>query len=108
MLYNGQNIIITIRDIAFGGNGVGTAEDGLTIFVPYSAPGDKLRVELTKVKKRFAEAKIVEIITPSPFRVEPKSKDYAAAPITQYEHISYDKQLEIKQTQLCKMLVMLL
>lgn len=100
MLYTGQNIIITIKDIAFGGNGVGTADDGLTIFVPYSAPGDKLRVELTKVKKRFAEAKIQEIITPSPFRVEPLSKDYGAAPITQYEHICYEKQLEVKQKQL--------
>ncbi len=100
MLYTGQNIIITIKDIAFGGNGVGTAENGQTVFVPYSAPGDKLRVEISKVKKRFAEAVIQEVITPSPFRVEPKSKDYGMAPISQYEHISYEKQLEIKEKQL--------
>lgn len=100
MLYTGQKTILTIRDIAFGGNGVGTADCGLTVFVPYSAPGDKLRVEITKVKKRFAEAKIQEILEPSPFRVEPKTKDYGTAPISQYEHISYEKQLEIKSKQL--------
>lgn len=99
-LYVGQKIIINIKDIAFGGNGVGVADNGQTIFVPYSAPGDKLRVEIRKVKKRFAEAVIDEILEPAECRVKPKSENYGVTPVSQYEHLVYEKQLEIKQKQL--------
>ncbi len=100
MIYKGQNLKIKINAIAFGGNGVGKSDDGMTIFVPYTAPGDLVRVEITKVKKRFAEAKLIEVIEASPDRVEPKSDNYTEISITQYEHIAYEKQLEIKQQQL--------
>ncbi|MGL4854519.1 MAG: class I SAM-dependent RNA methyltransferase [Lentisphaeria bacterium] len=100
MLYTGQNLKLSIEDIAFGGNGVARTSDGMAVFVPYSAPGDELRVEITKVKKRFAEAKIIEIIKPSQFRVSPKTEKYQELSISQYEHICYEKQLEIKEKQL--------
>ena len=104
MLFLGKNIKIEITGIAFGGNGVGKDKEGMTVFVPFTAPGDMVRVEVVKVKKRFAEAKLVEIITPSEFRCETKTEGYTESSITQYEHIKYEKQLEIKQEQLVNQL----
>ena len=99
MLNVDQIIELNIKDIAFGGNGVGQAADGMTVFVPYSATGDKLKVQITKVKKKFAEATIVEILEKSPDRVEPTDKLYGEHSASQYEHISYEAQLRIKTSQ---------
>jgi 23S rRNA (uracil1939-C5)-methyltransferase len=104
MLFLGKNIKIEITAIAFGGNGVGRDRSGMTVFVPFTAPGDFVRVEITKVKKRFAEGKLIQIITSSEFRCEPKTENYTDSSISQYEHIVYAKQLEIKQEQLINQL----
>ena len=59
-----DRIIIKIDSIAFGGEGVGRIGD-VVAFVPFSAPGDELEIEITQVKKRFFRGKIIKIITKS-------------------------------------------
>ncbi|MFA6029175.1 MAG: 23S rRNA (uracil(1939)-C(5))-methyltransferase RlmD [Elusimicrobiota bacterium] len=49
----------------------GSTTAGRVIFVPYAAPGDRLRVRLRKVEKGFAEAELLEVLSPGPERVEP-------------------------------------
>ena len=44
------------------------------IFVEGAYPGDKVKAELRKIKKSYAEAKVIEIISPSSFRTEPRCK----------------------------------
>jgi 23S rRNA (uracil1939-C5)-methyltransferase len=62
---------VTIEKLAIGGAGV-ARHDGLVIFVPDSAPGDQLLIELTFKKKNYAEAKILQILAPGPERrIEP-------------------------------------
>lgn len=60
---------VTIEKLAIGGAGI-ARHDGLVIFVPDSAPGDILLVELTKKKKNFAEARIIQILRSGPERRE--------------------------------------
>ena len=60
---------VTIERIAAGGDGVART-DGIVVFVPRSAPGDRARVTLD-VRKRFARGTIEALIDSSPDRVEP-------------------------------------
>jgi 23S rRNA (uracil1939-C5)-methyltransferase len=53
-----------------GGRGVGKIE-GLVVFTPHTAPGERVRVRLLKLKKNYAEAELVEVLSPSPERIEP-------------------------------------
>lgn len=62
-----SRIEVTIEKLAIGGAGI-ARHDGLVIFVPDSAPGDELLVEITLKKKNFAEARILEIRKPGPER----------------------------------------
>jgi len=57
---------VVIDSIAAGGDGVGRT-DGVVVFVPRAARGDRLRVEL-ETRKRFARGTIRELIEPSPDR----------------------------------------
>ena len=58
-------IKLNITDLTGGGDGVGHAPDGRVVFVPNTAVGDEVLAHILKVKKKFAFAKIEEIITPA-------------------------------------------
>ena len=60
---------VAIESIAAGGDGVARS-DGIVIFIPRTAPGDRVRARLD-VRKRFARGTIDAILEPSPDRIEP-------------------------------------
>ena len=95
----GTRLTVTIVDIAFGGEGVARAED-FVIFVPFVLVGESVEVELIEVKKRFARAKLIRVVEPSPDRVEPRCKFFAACGGCQYQHIDYPAQLRLKHKQI--------
>jgi len=68
--------VTAILRLASGGDGIGQLEDGRTVFVPRSAPGDI--VELTRVRehRRYARARVGRLIHPSSLRVEPRCPHY--------------------------------
>jgi len=70
MINVGQKIKITIEKIITGGDGIGRY-GGFVVMVPYSAPKDVLLVEIISVKKNFARAGIISVISPSPHRIIP-------------------------------------
>ena len=91
----GDRLILEIEDVAAGGEGVGKV-DGFVIFVPASAPGDKLEVELTAVKKKYGRARISRILEPSRRRVKPPCPVYETCGGCQFQHLDYDAQLTFK------------
>src|SRR5688572_25366771 len=95
MLQPGQNVSFTIHDIAFGGDGVGRLDE-FVVFVPFVALGEEVEVELTEVKKNFARARLVRVIKPSPDRVDAPCPYFGACGGCQYQHIAYERQLELK------------
>jgi tRNA/tmRNA/rRNA uracil-C5-methylase (TrmA/RlmC/RlmD family) len=95
----GGRHIVTIHDIAFGGEGVARIED-FVIFVPFVALNDEVEVELTEVKKRFGRAKLLRVITPSGDRVQPLCQYFGDCGGCQYQHIAYEAQLAIKHKQI--------
>jgi 23S rRNA (uracil1939-C5)-methyltransferase len=71
-----QAATVVIRGIAGGGDGVGTLDDGRTVFVPRTAPGD--RVTITNVRRHasFARARVASIVEAGPGRVAPPCPHY--------------------------------
>ncbi len=91
----GSLLELTVDRLAHGGNGVARREDGYVVFVQGAVPGDRVRAEVGKAKKAYAEARAIEILEPSPDRVEPAA-DHPGAP---WQVLPYERQLEIKQEQ---------
>ena len=67
---------VTIESIAAGGDGVGHLDDGLAVFVPRTAPGDAVEVEVVNRKPRYARGRVVCLLSRGPDRVEPRCKHY--------------------------------
>jgi tRNA/tmRNA/rRNA uracil-C5-methylase (TrmA/RlmC/RlmD family) len=95
----GQRVILTITDIAFGGEGVGRLEQ-FVVFVPFVVLGEEVEAELTEVKKHFARARLIRVIQPSPDRVTPQCRYFGECGGCQYQHIDYPRQLELKHKQI--------
>src|SRR5579862_2346332 len=85
-----------IESIAFGGNGV-LKNEGLVIFVPFTAPQDQVTVEITTKKKNFALGSLLSITVPSPDRVDPVCPYFGTCGGCQFQHLNYSAQLEIKR-----------
>lgn len=95
----GQRVTIQITDIAFGGEGVGRIEQ-FVVFVPFVVLGETVEAELTEVKKQFARAKLIRVVTPSPHRVTPRCRYFGDCGGCQYQHIDYPQQLALKHKQI--------
>jgi 23S rRNA (uracil1939-C5)-methyltransferase len=88
----------TIQDVAFGGAGVARSE-GKVVFIPFTIPGEEVVARIVKEKKSFAEAELFEVTVPSPDRVEPPCPYFGKCGGCAYQHISYPRELAIKQQQ---------
>jgi len=95
----GDRLTLTIGDIAFGGEGVARVED-FVIFVPFVAVGEVVEAEVTESKKRFARARLLRVVTPSPERVEPACPHFGECGGCQYQHLAYPTQLRLKHKQI--------
>ena len=67
---------VRIRSIAAGGDGVGTLEDGRTVFVPRTAPGDLAELKVLSLARRFARARLDRLLESSPERAAPPCPHY--------------------------------
>lgn len=87
---------IEIKDVSSDGNGVGTV-DGFAVFVPGTVTGDIVSALIVKVQKRYAYAKVLEIIKPSSYRKEAECSAFKKCGGCSLMHIDYNYQLEIKK-----------
>ena len=94
----GDKLVLKIDDIAFGGEGVGRAED-FVVFVPFVHVGEVVEAEVIEVSKRFSRAKLLRIIEPSPERVQPGCRYFGECGGCQYQHIAYPAQTRLKRKQ---------
>ena len=97
----GDKISLTIDTIAFGGDGIGRAEN-VVVFVPFTARGDVAEVEIREAKKRYLRGRLRNLITPSPDRVDPPCPYYRRCGGCHYQHIEYGSQLEMKGRQVAE------
>ncbi|UCC76750.1 MAG: class I SAM-dependent RNA methyltransferase, partial [Anaerolineales bacterium] len=93
----GEDLVIQLADMAHGGDAVGRHE-GKAIFVPYGIPGESVRVEILRDRGRFAHARLLEVLSASPQRVQPPCPYFGVCGGCQWQHLSYDSQLEYKRS----------
>ncbi len=87
---------LQIEKMAYGGKGIARV-DGLVIFVKGGVPGDRLTAKVFKKKKDFAEAGIIEILTPSPDRITAPCPYAGYCGGCQWQHVRYETQLKYKK-----------
>lgn len=88
--------VLTIERLAAGGSGVGRVE-GTVCFVPFTAPGDRARVRLTVRKRSWMQGELLELLEPSPLRVQPPCPAFGRCGGCDWQHIRYDEQCRAKQ-----------
>ena len=91
-------IEVKIEDMGVDGEGIGKA-DGITLFIKDAVIGDVVQAKIMKMKKSYGYARLLEVLTPSPYRVEPKCPVSRPCGGCQLQALSYDKQLEFKENK---------
>ena len=91
-----DEIILEITDVTNNGSGVGRYE-GMAVFVPLTAVGDKAKVLILKVKKNYAYGKLLELLEASPYRTQNDCPVFARCGGCVSRHISYAKECELKE-----------
>ena len=94
-LTKNQIVELEIVSLSSDGNGIGRAE-GQAVFVPCTAPGDRLRVRIVKVLSRYAFGRVEEILVPGPGRVAPDCPAFGPCGGCALRHIEYMAECEAK------------
>jgi len=95
--------LVTIEKLAFGGSGMGRL-NGKVCFIPFTAPGDRGRVQIQAEKKSYSEGVLLECMAPSPDRVTPPCGVFGECGGCCWQHIRYSAQVEAKQQIFVEML----
>ena len=91
-----EHVRLSIQSLAHGGDGVAHLPDGRTVFVPGTCPGDEVTIEVTVEHERWARGSVLSLDQPSVDRVEPACPYFGVCGGCQWQHISYDRQLDAK------------
>ena len=102
----GDRVTATVETLAYGGDGIARIE-GRVIFIPETIPGETVSIRISQVKKRYARAELLELITPSPLRrapccrvTQPDTGTSCRVPGCVYDHLDYSAEVQAKQQQL--------
>ena len=105
-----QEIELEITTLTNLGSGLGRVplpgegDANWVVMVPFTLPGERVRVRTFRNHKNFTEADLVEVLTPSPHRVEPGCPLFGRCGGCQYQHLTYAEQLAWKQRQVAELL----
>jgi 23S rRNA (uracil1939-C5)-methyltransferase len=88
--------VLEITGIAAGGDGVGRLADGRVAFVPRTAPGDEVRIDVTRDGGRWVRGEVAEVLSASPLRRDPPCPLFERCGGCQLQHLDYPAQLEAK------------
>ena len=98
ILHRGQEIDLTVDSLAFGGRGVARHGE-LVVFVSRALPGDRVRARVTKLKRRHAEARTVEVLEAGPGRVAPRCAHFGVCGGCAWQDLDYAEQVRHKAAQ---------
>lgn len=84
-----------VESITHNGEGVARIE-GKAVFIPGAIPGETVDIEMLDNRKSFTRARLIQVLEPSPDRLEPPCQHYCACGGCSYQHVSYSRQLQLK------------
>ena len=88
MFEKNMELELLIEDMGVDGEGIGKS-DGMPFFVKDAVVGDKVLVKITKMKKRYGYARLMRVIEPSPYRVQPRCAYYRQCGGCQIQAMDY-------------------
>lgn len=91
-----ETLDLAIDSLAAGGDGVGRAPDGRVVFVPLTAPGDRVRVALHERRSRFSRGRLMELLEAGPDRIAPLCPEFGRCGGCAWQHVDYPAQLRAK------------
>jgi len=92
----GQIIDLKVTDLAFGGKGIAHI-DGFAVFIDQAVPLDLVSIRIIKKKKNFANGRILKLLEPSPYRINPPCEFSGFCGGCKWQFLKYDKQISYKQ-----------
>jgi 23S rRNA (uracil1939-C5)-methyltransferase len=87
---------VTLTTLIYGGEALGRLPDGKAVFVPYTLPGERARVQIVEEKRGYARAELLELLEASPDRINPLCAHFYICGGCHYQHMPYERQLEAK------------
>jgi 23S rRNA (uracil1939-C5)-methyltransferase len=87
---------VRLEKLVYGGDALGRLPGGQAVFVPFGLPGEKVKVRVIEEKRGHVRAELVELLEPSPERIEPKCRHFTVCGGCHYQHLSYQAQLQLK------------
>ena len=91
-----EQVTIELTDMAYEGHAIGR-NDNEVVFAEYGIPGEEAVVELYKRQPGYANGRVIEVTQPSPDRVEPRCPYFGNCGGCHWQHIGYERQLELKR-----------
>jgi 23S rRNA (uracil1939-C5)-methyltransferase len=97
-LQDGDSSLLTVKleKLVYGGDVIGRLADGRAVFVPFGLPGEKVKARVVEDKRGHVHARLVEVLEPSPERIEPKCKHFGVCGGCHYQSLAYPAQLRGK------------
>ena len=95
-LQKNDRCVLTLENYTAEGYGVGRTAEGLTVFVPGGARGDRAEVQLLKVRRTYAFGRILRLLEPAPCRITPDCPVFARCGGCDFRHITYEEELWLK------------
>ena len=95
-LKRGDEVELTIEKFADRGKSLARL-DGYVVFVAGAVPGDRVRVRVFKSKKKYAEARLLDVLEPSTLRTEPRCYYFESCGGCKWQHVAYEAQLAAKR-----------
>jgi len=96
MVRRGEEIVLKIEDVAYGGLGVARV-DGVVVFVEKGLPGQTVRARVVKKKSDYLTARILEVLEPADYEIPPQCSHFGVCGGCKWQNVTYEKQLEFKQ-----------
>ncbi|MFM8321966.1 MAG: class I SAM-dependent RNA methyltransferase [Chloroflexota bacterium] len=93
---SGKQVMIELKSLAYGGDAVGRLPDGRAAFVPLALPGETVLADVVEERRGFARLALVEVLQPSPQRVQPRCRHFGDCGGCHYQHLPYPDQLAAK------------
>lgn len=88
---------LEITALAAEGDGLGRGPDGRVVFVPLTAPGDRVLVRITERRERFARGRLERLLAPGSDRVAPRCPVFGECGGCRWQHVDYTRQLQAKR-----------
>ena len=84
-----DTIEVRVGNLVYGGDAISRLADGRAVFVPFTIPGEMVRLRLIEEKARFTRAELVEVVEPSPMRISARCCHFFLCGGCHYQHLSY-------------------